>query len=240
MSDGQPSFADRALAAMLELLHEGALLFEGDALTCRFASARAADILGVPAGSLTGRTRDDLLASVTPADEATARALAALRASQPGERRRETVALQGRPRPRPRVEHRPARPGRPFRGRIDILADRTVEALLRVELDRAYARMAQTSILDDLTGLSNRKHFESEVDREHRRSQRSWASYAVARIDVDGMAQLNADIGEEAGDTLLRRTGEVLARPRAANMISSRAGRTTSSSSCSPASTSAP
>ncbi|MEZ4315766.1 MAG: GGDEF domain-containing protein, partial [Polyangiaceae bacterium] len=76
------------------------------------------------------------------------------------------------------------------------------------------ARMAQTSILDDLTGLSNRKHFESEVDREHRRSQRSWASYAVARIDVDGMAQLNADIGEEAGDTLLRRTGEVLKAAR--------------------------
>lgn len=220
MSDGGASFADRALAAVLDLAGEGALLFEGEGLACRAASARAAEVLGLARDAVAGRSRDDLLAALIPGDDATTRALAALRSVAPAETRRETLALKGDP---PRVLSWTTAPilsagadtdtAAPV-GRVDLLADHTVEALLREELERAHAKMASTSVVDELTGLANRKHFEHEIDREHRRSQRAWASYAIARIDVDGMAALNDALGRETGDALLRKIGQTLKEAR--------------------------
>lgn len=214
MAEGNAPFAERAFAAILAILDDGALVFEGEGLVCRAASSRAAEILGVPVESLLGRARDDVLAGLPGGDDATARAIAALRAAAADEARRETLAIRSDP---PRLVEwstAPVGPEGAAVGRVDLLIDRTVEALLREELERAYARLAQTSLIDELTGLANRKHFENEVDREHRRSQRGYAPYAVARIDVDGMAEINEAIGRDASDALLRRVGEVLKAAR--------------------------
>jgi diguanylate cyclase (GGDEF)-like protein len=214
MADGNATLAGRALAVMIEILDDGALVFEGDRLLCRTVSRRAAEILGVPAESLTGRERAAVLAAIPAGDDATSRALAALLAVTADEVRRETLAIKSDP---PRLVEWSTAPieieGR-VAGRVELVTDRTVEALLREELERAYVKMAEASVVDELTGLANRRHFESELDREHRRSQRGYAPYAVARIDVDGMGTLNADIGRDAGDRLLRRTGEVLKAAR--------------------------
>jgi diguanylate cyclase (GGDEF)-like protein len=99
-------------------------------------------------------------------------------------------------------------------GRVDVLTDRSGERQLSDALERARARVAEISLTDDVTGLANRKHFESEIDREHRRSQRAWTSYAVARIDVDGMAALNEALGKTDGDRLLRRLSQELKAAR--------------------------
>lgn len=208
MAEGSPPFAESALAALLGALDEGALVFEGERLTCRFVSRRAAEILG--AADLAGRTRDDILAALPCGDDASARAVAALRVTSPDEIRRETLAIRSEP---PRLVEWSSSPVAAG-GRVDLLVDRTVEALLREELERAYARMAETSIIDELTGLINRKHLENEIDREHRRSQRGYAPYAIARIDVDGMGKINDELGRDAGDRLLRRVGEVLRKAR--------------------------
>jgi diguanylate cyclase (GGDEF)-like protein len=214
MADGNAPFAESALAALLHFLDDGALVFEGEGHACREVSARAAEILGLGREALLGRSRDDVLAAIAPGDDATARAIAALRVAGEDEARREMLAIKGDP---PRlVEWSTApieRDGRVV-GRIELLTDRTVEALLREELERVYVKMAETSIIDDVTGLSNRKHFENEIDREHRRSQRAYSSYAVARIDVDGMGRINDELGRDAGDRLLRRAGEVLKAAR--------------------------
>lgn len=214
MSEGNAPFAESALAAMLESLDGGALVFEGEGLSCRASSARVTELLGLPSEPLLGRKRDDLLAAITPGDDATARAIAALRAVVEGEVRRETLAIKSDP---PRLVEwstAPITPAGGAAGRVDLLTDRTVEALLREELERVYAKMAETSLVDELTGLANRKHFENEIDREHRRSQRGYASYAVVRIDVDGMAEVNEQLGRETGDRMLRRAGEVLREAR--------------------------
>ena len=223
MSDGGATFADRALAAVLDLAGEGALLFEGGGLACRAASARAAEVLGLARDAVAGRSRDELLAALIPGDEATVRALAALRSVTPSETRRETLALKGDP---PRVLSWTTAPILsadagdgdtdtlvPI-GRVELFVDHTVEALLREELERAYLKMASTAVVDELTGLANRKHFDHEIDREHRRSQRAWASYAIARIDVDGMTALNDALGRETGDALLRKIGQTLKEAR--------------------------
>lgn len=214
MAEGNAPLAERALAAMLDILDEGALVFEGEGLACRAASPRAAEILGAPRDSLLARTRDAVLAAIPPGDDATARAVAALRSVTPDETRRETLAIKSDP---PRLVEwstAPVERDGKVAGRVDLLTDRTVEALLREELERAYAKMAETSIVDELTGLANRKHLENEIDREHRRSQRAYAPYAVARIDVDGMGTINEQLGRDAGDRLLRRAGEVLKAAR--------------------------
>lgn len=215
MSGDGGTFPDRALAAVLDLSGEGAFLFDGETLACRAASGRGAEMLGLPRETLLGRTRDDLLAALGASDEATARALTALRSVAPAETRHETLAIKSDP---PRVLSWATAPilsdeGEPT-GRIDLVSDRTVEALLREELDRAYAKLAQSSLVDELTGLANRKHFEHEIDREHRRSQRAWSSYAVARIDVDGMEAIDTELGRDAGDRLLRQIGQTLKEAR--------------------------
>lgn len=214
MAEGNVSFAESAFAALLFVLDEGALIFEGSGSVCREVSPRAADILGVSRDSLVGRSRAEVLASIAAGDEATLRALAALQSVTEEETRRETLAIKSDP---PRLVEWSTLPilreGEP-RGRLDVLTDRTVEALLREELDRVYTKIAETSIVDELTGLANRKHFENEIDREHRRSQRAYAPYAVARIDVDGMGALNEALGRDAADRMLRRAGEVLKAAR--------------------------
>lgn len=210
MSDQGASPTERALAALLELLDHGALLFQGDDLVCTRATSHAATLLGVAPGAILGRRRADLLAATVTGDEASARALQALSAVGPGEKRREAVTLQSTP---PRfVDWATAPAGQG--ARVDVLVDRTTERALREELARVQAKMAETALVDEVTGLSNRRHFEAEMDREHRRSQRAWASYAIARIDVDGMGKLTEELGRDGADTLLRRVGEELKAAR--------------------------
>jgi hypothetical protein len=43
--------------------------------------------------------------------------------------------------------------------------------------------------------LGNLRRFEEECEREHRRAQRVWDSYAVARVDIEGMTAFNAQHG---------------------------------------------
>lgn len=204
MSEEGGSTAENALGALVELLEQGVLLFEGERLACVRASTRAAELLGVPRESLTGLGRDAILGAIA-ADPAS---IAALRSVAPTETRRASVTIGTPPRT---LEWVTAPAGG---GRVDLLIDRTAERALREEIARLTARIAETSLTDELTGVANRRHFESEADREHRRSQRAWASYAIARIDVDGMARLNAELGREMGDRLLRRVAEELRAAR--------------------------
>jgi len=214
MSEGNATFAESALAAMLELLDEGVLLFEGDGLVCLAASRRASEMLGVPPDSLVGRGRAELLASVTSGDAVTLHSLAELLGAADDATVRGTIAMAGEP---PRIVEWATAPllrdGRTV-GRVDVIADRTRQRQLEAALATAREKMAESSLVDELTGLANRKHFEHEIDREHRRSQRAWSSYAIARIDIDGMSSINSQLGHGTGDRLLRRLGEELKSAR--------------------------
>lgn len=205
MSDQGASPTERALAAILELLDHGALLFQGDDLVCVRVTSHTAALLGLPRDAIVGRRRSELLAAIVTGDEASARALSALSNVGLSEKRREAVTLQSKP---PRFVDWATAPAGD--GRVDLLVDRTTERTLREDLARLQEKLAESALTDEVTGLSNRRHFEAEMDREHRRSQRAWASYAIARVDVDGMDRLLLELGRERADTLLRRVGEEL------------------------------
>ena len=161
-----------------------------------------------------GRSRDELLTVVSAADEDAARAIAALRDASEDEVLERTVTFKGEP--RRTIDWATSLMGVHDRivGRLDVLTDRTAERQLREELARMREQMAATAMQDELTGLVNRRYFAQQMDREHRRAQRAWASYAVALIDVDGMKALNEELGVDAGDRLLCRLGEELKAPR--------------------------
>jgi len=60
---------------------------------------------------------------------------------------------------------------------------------------------------DVLTGLYNRAYFEEEMIRLERGRQ---FPVSIIMVDVDGLKETNDSLGHAAGDTLLKRTAEVL------------------------------
>ena len=58
---------------------------------------------------------------------------------------------------------------------------------------------------DALTGLLNLRRFHEELEREHGRSTRAWDSYAILRLDIDGMSEINDQFGRPVGDQVLER-----------------------------------
>ena len=193
-----PELPGYPLDALLDALDEGVLVFD-EAGICRAAGKRAADLLGLDPASLPGLGRAEILGRAAAALRAP-EVLAPLAGVVTGERAVVDPVEVERPHPRTLVwTSLPLGSA----GRVDLIRDVTRE--------RALARRLELEgTLDDLTGLTNRRRFEEECAREHRRSQREWVSYGVARIDVDGMGAINASIGTAVGDELLRKLGEDL------------------------------
>lgn len=203
--------ADSALAALLEALDEGALVFDEQG-RCRAAGRRAAEIFGQDAPSLLGLARDALLerlaAHVAGADALTPLASSALS----GERT--VVDPIEVTKPHARTVVWTSTPIAGAAGRLDVIRDVTRERRAEARADALARRLELESTHDDLTGLTNRRRFEEECGREHRRAQREWVTYVVARVDVDGMGRINESLGIAAGDELLRRVGEELKASR--------------------------
>lgn len=71
----------------------------------------------------------------------------------------------------------------------------------RVEIERTVMqRQAET---DQLTGIYNRRHFESSLDQEIERARRYGSPLSLLMIDVDNFKQLNDRHGHLVGDRLL-------------------------------------
>ena len=67
------------------------------------------------------------------------------------------------------------------------------------------------SVRDALTGLYNRRYLEEMLDREMRRAGRAGQSLGLLMIDLDHFKSFNDTYGHDAGDTVLRETGTLLA-----------------------------
>ena len=93
---------------------------------------------------------------------------------------------------------------------------------LLMAMDRLRSEVADLALLDDLTGVGNRRHLVQRLAEECARSERSAEPFALLVIDLDGFKAINDTHGHAAGDTCLQhftlmaqsrlRPGDLLAR----------------------------
>lgn len=82
----------------------------------------------------------------------------------------------------------------------------------RERLLESHARLENQATVDSLTGLPNRRSFEVRLGEEIARAERYRESFTIAMLDLDGFKEVNDRFGHQAGDELLERTGELIAR----------------------------
>lgn len=99
-----------------------------------------------------------------------------------------------------------------FAGVIGTLSDVT----RRVELERLLSRyqdeLYQLSITDPLTGLYNRRHFDTQLETILAGHLHKNESVCLLLIDLDGFKFINDTYGHPFGDEVLRTTAELLRR----------------------------
>jgi diguanylate cyclase (GGDEF)-like protein len=93
---------------------------------------------------------------------------------------------------------------------------------LLMAIDRLRNEVADLALLDDLTGVGNRRHLLQRLTDECTRSDRSGETFALLVIDLDGFKAINDTHGHAAGDACLQhftlmaqtrlRSGDLLAR----------------------------
>jgi diguanylate cyclase (GGDEF)-like protein len=66
------------------------------------------------------------------------------------------------------------------------------------------------SISDGLTGLYNRRYFDTKIFEEARRAHRQNHNLFLAVLDVDNLKEMNDKYGHPAGDKLLKSVGDII------------------------------
>jgi len=64
--------------------------------------------------------------------------------------------------------------------------------------------ITELMLSDSLTGLPNRRHFESEFERECERSYRVNSTFCMAICDIDHFKRINDNYGHNIGDEILK------------------------------------
>lgn len=196
--------ADATLAAILEVADEGFVVVDG-ARRCAVVGRRFAELFGLDRAALLGLAESALLPQlaaccVEPIALAERLALA----------HREPLAFElelERPALRTVQIHTHLLEGGGWIGAVrDVTRERSAER----RAHQLLQRLEQITATDALTQLPNRRRFNEELEREHGRASRAWDSYAVIRVDIDGLSTINAELGQPRGDEVLEQVAERL------------------------------
>ena len=89
-------------------------------------------------------------------------------------------------------------------GLEEVVAERTKE------LQKANLKLEKLSHVDELTGLYNRRYFDTALEQEWKRMQRSRDRICLMMIDVDFFKLYNDTYGHLSGDICLQRIAKIL------------------------------
>jgi diguanylate cyclase (GGDEF)-like protein/PAS domain S-box-containing protein len=78
------------------------------------------------------------------------------------------------------------------------------------ERKRTEETLRSLSLIDDLTGLYNRRGFLALAEQQVRLTQRTGHGFTLVFADLDGMKKINDTYGHKAGDDAIRAAAEVL------------------------------
>jgi len=98
------------------------------------------------------------------------------------------------------------------------------QAAVSLENALRLRRMTALSIIDDLTGLYNRRHFRRSLEREFRRAVRYQRPLTLAILDLDHFKIYNDLNGHEAGNRALQSIGDILKKSFRNSDITARYG----------------
>ncbi|WP_179957772.1 GGDEF domain-containing protein [Exilibacterium tricleocarpae] len=82
----------------------------------------------------------------------------------------------------------------------------------RQEIAKANRMLASLSLEDPLTGLKNRRYFDTHFDNEWKRAQREHTPLALIMVDIDHFKQVNDTYGHQAGDHTLQLIGNIFTK----------------------------
>jgi diguanylate cyclase (GGDEF)-like protein len=108
------------------------------------------------------------------------------------------------------------RDGQPFTQQdlsaLRLMADPAALALTTQKLRQATDEITRLASIDPLTGLFNRRYFDSRLEAELQRARRNGDPLALLMVDIDNFKRINDDHGHVIGDRLLRCVAERLRR----------------------------
>jgi len=83
---------------------------------------------------------------------------------------------------------------------------------MQKQLEESNRKLQLLSSLDGLTGLSNRRHFDEELEKEWRRAQRAGIPLSLILIDIDHFKLYNDTYGHLAGDECLQKVAHSMSK----------------------------
>ncbi|WP_019624798.1 PAS domain S-box protein [Thioalkalivibrio thiocyanoxidans] len=100
-------------------------------------------------------------------------------------------------------------------GRVSRVAGTAVDITelkqAELELQRANAELKRQAYYDRLTGVANRHHFETLLNRELARAERYGSRFALVMFDLDHFKRVNDTFGHAVGDVVLQEVTHVIA-----------------------------
>ncbi len=93
---------------------------------------------------------------------------------------------------------------------IDYLDQLSKQSSITVQRANAYAEVLQHATLDALTGLNNRRQFETRLNQEVATAKRQNKPLCAMMIDVDFFKKVNDTYGHVVGDCVLKNVASVI------------------------------
>jgi diguanylate cyclase (GGDEF)-like protein len=95
---------------------------------------------------------------------------------------------------------------------LRLLADPASLALTSQNLRLAADEVTRLASIDPLTGLFNRRYFDTRLEAELQRARRNGEPLTLLMVDIDNFKRINDDHGHMVGDRLLRCVADRLRR----------------------------
>ena len=113
--------------------------------------------------------------------------------------------------------------------RLILTSARTLSTILAHQINnedllRRAERAEAEALIDELTGLFNRRGWDRLIEREARRAQRYGNQATMFLMDIDGLKDVNDTEGHAAGDALIRRVAGAISAVMREHDIAARLG----------------